>query len=107
MQKRSPFGRPFMLIKKDLIREAEGKCQGCGKRFPSSLSVARMAMRDDYCAVDFKVPIHRGGKVELRNAQVLCMPCFKGKNRDSLTDAEWRARGRPQRQGIPKLIKGF
>ena len=96
MQKRSPYGRPLMLIRKDLIREAGGKCQGCGERFSTRLNATQLAGRIANCAIDYKVPLKRGGTVELKNAQVLCWPCFHGKNRTNLTDAEWRALGRPQ-----------
>ncbi len=96
MQKRSPYGRSAMLIKKDLIREAGRKCQGCGQPFPERLKTTELAMRDSYCKVDYKVPLKRGGKVELQNVQVLCPPCYDGKTHADLTDAEWRARGCPQ-----------
>lgn len=84
-----------MLIRKDLIREAGGKCQGCGERFSTKLNETQLALHGEL-AIDFKVPLKRGGTVELKNAQVLCWPCFHGKNRTNLTNAEWRALGRPQ-----------
>ena len=101
--KRSPFGRSFLFIKKDLIREAGRACEGCGSPFQKSLNTTELALRESYCKVDYKVPLKRGGNVELQNVQVLCQPCFDGKNRADLTDAEWRARGRPQ--GSTRLPK--
>lgn len=95
------LGRPLMLIKKDLIREAGGRCVGCGEGFAKGLTLMQLAFNDEHCAVDYKVPLKRGGNVEIRNAQVLCKPCFRGKNGAGLTDKEWRAQGCPQSRSLP------
>ena len=96
------LGRPLMLIKKDLIREARERCAGCGERFGQDLTLKELAFNDEHCAIDYKVPIKQGGAVEFGNVQVLCKPCFNGKNRAGLTDVEWRAQGCPQSRGNPK-----
>ena len=91
-----------MLVKKDLIREARERCAGCGKRFATGLTLTELAMNDEHCVIDYKVQLKQGGSVEFSNVQALCVPCFNGKNRAGLTDAEWRAQGCPQLRGLPK-----
>ena len=46
--------------------------------------------------LDHKVPPIRGGSNQLVNLRVLCLPCHDGKSTSNLTDAEWRAKGRPR-----------
>ena len=94
------LGRVYIQDKRQSGREVR-------KRFSERLDTTVLAMSDSYCKVDYKVPLKRGGKVELQNVQVLCPPCFDGKTHADLTDAEWRARGCPQRQGHAKPIKEF
>ena len=91
-----------MTIKKELIERAGWGCAGCGERFAKDLTLAELAASDAHCLIDYKVPLKRGGTVDIRNAQVLCRPCYRGKNDAGLTEKEWRAQGCPQSRGLPK-----
>lgn len=91
-----------MSIKKELIQKAGGVCAGCREGFGRDLTLAQLAANDAHCLIDYKVPLKRGGNVDIGNAQVLCRPCYRGKNSQGLTDAEWRAQGCPQLRGLPR-----
>ena len=89
-------------IKARLIRQSGRRCGGCGFQFkghPQALARDQGAME-----LDHKVPLERNGTNRTENLQVLCLPCHDGKtNPDgicgparNMTDAEWRAAGKPQ-----------
>lgn len=83
-------------IKAKLIRQAKNQCQGCGYQFHRNLHPHQLARQLGAFELDHKVPLDRGGGNEESNLQVLCLPCHDGKSKGNLTDAEWRAEGKPQ-----------
>ena len=93
--KRLPVGMSHIL-KAGLIRRAKNQCQGCGYKFSSYLHPHQLARQSGAFELDHKVPISRGGSNQASNLQVLCLPCHDGKSDGNFTDAEWRAKGKPQ-----------
>lgn len=85
-----------------LIRASGKRCQGC--EYPFKGHPEQLARVDGSIELDHKVPLVRGGTDAEPNLQVLCLPCHDGKTnqdgrwglRRNMTDAEWRAAGRPQ-----------
>ena len=84
------------VIKARLIKQAKNQCQGCGYQFPSNLHPHQLARDSGAFELDHKVPIRRCGSNQESNLQVLCLPCHDGKSDGNLTDAEWRAKGKPK-----------
>ena len=41
----------------------------CGEGFAKGLTLMQLAFNDEHCAVDYKVPLKRGGNVEIRNGR--------------------------------------
>ena len=83
-------------IKVRLIRQAKNQCQGCGYQFPKSLNPHQLGRESGAFELDHKVPFKWSRNNSESNLQILCLPCHDGKSKDNLTDAEWRARGKPQ-----------
>ena len=101
-------------IKASLILQSGKKCQGCGYPFPRRLNEHQLARENGAFELDHKIPLDRGGSNERSNLQVLCLPCHDGKtneggkggNRPNMTDAEWRAAGKPQDWARKKGLMG-
>ena len=93
--RRLPVGMSH-VIKARLIRQAKNQCQGCDYQFPFNLHPHQLARQSGVFELDHKVPISRGGSNQESNLQVLCLPCHDGKSDSNLTDAEWRAKGKPK-----------
>lgn len=71
-------GRPWMRLRAQALERDHGLCQAC---LPDSITLAT--------EVDHIIPLHRGGKDELRNLQSLCRECHRAKSA-----AEGEARGK-------------